>query len=72
MVEVTHYIDGSQIYGSTNATAYKLRSFVNGKLRSDIVLSNKISHKEEFCPQLNRTSLKCDGSTNSRICFQAG
>lgn len=73
MVEVTQYIDGSQIYGSSDDVAAGLRSFVGGKLRSDIVKGgNQKILKEEFCPQLNRTTLQCDSSTNSKVCFQAG
>lgn len=72
MVEVSQYIDGSQVYGSSDVMAASLRSFVNGKLRSDILLSNQKTYKEEFCPQVNRTSLQCGTSTNSRVCFQAG
>lgn len=73
MVEVSQYIDGSQIYGSSDDVAAKLRSFENGKLRSDIRMGgNKKTMREEFCPQINRTTLQCDTSTNSRVCFQAG
>jgi len=72
MVEVSQYIDGSQIYGSSDATAAGLRSFINGKLRSDILKSNENTRVEEFCPQVNRTTLQCNSSTNSRVCFQAG
>jgi len=72
MVEVTQYIDGSQIYGSSDTIAAGLRSFTNGKLRSDIVMSNQNTGLEEFCPQVNRTTSRCDSSANSRVCFQAG
>ncbi|XP_022166792.1 peroxidase-like isoform X2 [Myzus persicae] len=72
MAEVSQYIDGSQIYGSTDTIAAGLRSFMNGKLRSDIVKDNQNTRVEEFCPQVNRTTSKCDSSTNSRVCFLAG
>lgn len=73
MVEVSQYIDGSQIYGSNDDMAAKLRSFKNGKLRSDIRMGgNKKIMKQEFCPQINRTTLQCGTSTNSKVCFQAG
>lgn len=73
MVEVSQYIDGSQVYGSTDDIATGLRTFVNGKLRSDILAGNKQKpFVEEFCPQINRTTLDCDSSTNSKVCFQAG
>jgi len=73
MVEVSQYIDGSQVYGSTDAIATGLRSFVNGKLRSNILVGgNQKTHLEEFCPQTNRTTLQCDSSLNSKVCFQAG
>jgi len=72
MVEVSQYIDGSQIYGSNADVATRLRSFVNGKLRSDIFKSNQKTYVEEFCPQVNRTTFQCDTSINSKICFQTG
>lgn len=72
MVEVSQYIDGSQIYGSSDTIAAGLRSFISGRLRSDILKNNQNTQVEEFCPQVNRTTLQCDSSTNSRVCFQAG
>lgn len=73
MVEVTQYIDGSHIYGSSDDVAAELRSFVNGKLRSDIFRGDERKPPiNEICPQTNRTSLQCETSTNSRVCFQAG
>ncbi|VVC24327.1 Haem peroxidase,Haem peroxidase, animal type [Cinara cedri] len=74
MVEVTQYIDGSQVYGSSDAVAAGLRSFVNGKLRSDIINKggDQKPQANEFCPQVNRTTLQCDSSLNSKTCYQAG
>lgn len=72
MDEVSQYIDGSQIYGTSDAIAAGLRSYTNGKLRSDKLKSNQKTLVEEFCPQVNRSTLQCNSSTNSRVCFQAG
>lgn len=67
MVQATHFIDGSQIYGSVKELAAVLRSFKDGRLKSDIFVN-----QQEFCPQRNRTSWQCDTSKDSSICFAAG
>ncbi|XP_060842044.1 peroxidase-like [Rhopalosiphum padi] len=67
MVQATHFIDGSQIYGSGEEIAANLRSFKNGRLKSDFFVG-----QQEFCPQRNRTSLRCDTSAHSLICYSAG
>ncbi|XP_015373366.1 PREDICTED: peroxidase-like [Diuraphis noxia] len=65
MVEATHFIDGSQIYGSDEEHAADLRSFRDGRLKSDFYVG-----QQEFCPQRNWTSKQCD--TLPFICFVAG
>lgn len=67
MVQSTHFIDGSQVYGSVEELAENLRSFKDGRLKSDFSVD-----QQEFCPQRNRTSLQCDTSTHSLICYFAG
>ncbi|XP_060870516.1 peroxidase-like [Metopolophium dirhodum] len=67
MVDATHFIDGSQIYGSDEKVAADLRSFKDGRLKSDFYVG-----QQEFCPQRNRTSKQCDTSSNSSVCFAAG
>lgn len=44
--DATHYIDGSQIYGSDNYTASTLRSYTGGTLKS-VLGANSL---QEFCP----------------------
>jgi len=65
MVEATHFIDGSQIYGSDEEHAADLRSFRDGRLKSDFYVG-----QQEFCPQKNRTLKQCDAYP--LICFVAG
>lgn len=73
MVEVSQYIDGSQVYGSSDDVAAGLRSFMNGKLRSDIKKGGKQKlYADEFCPQVVRNTLQCDTSPKSKICYMAG
>lgn len=45
----THYIDGSQIYGSDDYTASALRSYTSGTLKS----IRRADDQKEFCPHLS-------------------
>ncbi|XP_050547915.1 peroxidase-like, partial [Daktulosphaira vitifoliae] len=63
----THYMDGSQIYGSNKQLASELRTFQDGRLRSEFN-----NNHQEFCPQRSRTSSQCESSSDSQYCFLAG
>lgn len=47
MDDTSHFIDGSQIYGSNDYVASILRSFTNGTLKS------VIDGNQEFCPHVS-------------------
>lgn len=67
MVQATHFIDGSLIYGSNDEVASNLRSYRNGRLKSDYFEDGR-----EFCPQTNRTTWKCGSSPQSNVCYYSG
>lgn len=67
MVHATHFLDGSHIYGSDDEMATNLRSFLEGRLKSDYY-----GGRQEFCPQTNRSTWKCDSSKRSAFCYAAG
>ena len=51
--DVTHWWDGSQLYGSDEQTSAKLRSFKNGKL--------KVSDKDGLLPIDRKTGIDQTG-----------
>ena len=57
--EITSWIDGSQVYGSTLAVAKKLRTFKDGKLKS--------SAGGKFLPEENGLFLAGDERVNENI-----
>ena len=67
MNQVTAFIDGSQIYGSTETLAWELRLKVNGSL-------NTSGHN--FLPPENTASIslynECVNGSGSEHCFKAG
>lgn len=67
MNHATPFIDVSQLYGYTQEKAESLRTFKNGKLKTDII------EGREFCPLRERNgSMICDGRDNVDVCFEAG
>ncbi|XP_012940602.1 chorion peroxidase [Aplysia californica] len=63
--DITPFLDGSQIYGSSETHARSLRSFENGKLRA------KIINGEEFLPKWEDDS-QCFKLEPGDYCFLAG
>ncbi|KAL3886201.1 hypothetical protein ACJMK2_026210 [Sinanodonta woodiana] len=65
----THYIDGSQIYGSDAQTSYSLREFVGGKLQTggDPNIQNMLP-KDPF----NRNNCNLPNNDPNVQCFRAG
>lgn len=51
--DVTHWWDGSQLYGSEEQTSGKLRSFLNGKM--------KVSDKDGLLPVDSKTGIDQTG-----------
>ncbi|KAJ8910452.1 hypothetical protein NQ315_008864 [Exocentrus adspersus] len=71
--QATHFLDGSQIYGSTYRTSTALRSFVNGKLEmSSLNGKNYLPVSQDSIENCQNTSAKlpCYKSGDSRVNFQ--
>ena len=60
--QITHWLDGSNIYGSSKEEADKLRTFQGGLLKAQIAPDG-----QELLP--NGTSTECTGAF---YCFEAG
>ena len=63
MNQITHWLDSSNVYGSGDSDAQKLRSFRGGRLRSDRGINGA-----EMLPDNGGND--CKGS--SKRCFLAG
>ena len=63
MNQITHWLDSSNVYGSGDSDARRLRTFQGGRLRSDRGLNGA-----EMLPDNGEND--CKG--NSRRCFLAG
>lgn len=65
MNQITHWLDNSNVYGSDEAEASELRSFVGGRLRME-----RNGFGRELLPP-NPSNEDCVGRS-SRNCFLAG
>lgn len=66
MNQVSHYLDGSMIYGSTDEKSIKLRSFINGHLKHDS------KNRRTFLPSSDKPTVECQLSSDSQACYQSG
>ncbi|XP_046379040.2 peroxidasin homolog pxn-1-like [Haliotis rufescens] len=61
--QITAYIDASQVYGSSQVEQNKLRTFVDGKMRTV---------DDEFLPEDTENENACRTQTSPDYCFLAG
>ncbi|VEN48807.1 unnamed protein product [Callosobruchus maculatus] len=64
--QATHFLDGSQIYGSTANKTESLRTFYNGKLKVSK------SNDAQFPPLSSDPTKDCLVSSDSDVCFTSG
>ncbi|XP_076259221.1 salivary peroxidase/catechol oxidase-like isoform X3 [Rhynchophorus ferrugineus] len=64
--QATHFLDGSQIYGSTNKKLKELRSFTGGKLATTFYEGH------EYLPLSTDPTRDCQIFSKSSVCFNSG
>ncbi|XP_050296413.1 peroxidase-like isoform X2 [Anthonomus grandis grandis] len=64
--QATHYLDGSQIYGSTHRRSKQLRSFNGGKL------ATSQSESREYLPLSRDPTRDCQLFSANSTCFESG
>jgi hypothetical protein len=63
---VTHYLDSSNVYGSSQQVADSIREFKGGRLRVEL------KDGRQFPPSNNNKSALCDHISESEACYLAG
>jgi hypothetical protein len=63
---VTHYMDSSNVYGSSQQVAESIREFKAGRLRVEL------KYGREFPPSNNNKSALCDHISEAEACYLAG
>ncbi|XP_076625246.1 peroxidase [Colletes latitarsis] len=63
---VTHYLDLSLVYGSSDQVAASLRAGVGGRLNVDV------RHNREWPPAAANKSQVCDTTEPEEVCYQTG
>ncbi|KAK7872169.1 hypothetical protein R5R35_001733 [Gryllus longicercus] len=66
MNQVSHYLDGSMIYGSTEEKSRSLRTFSHGHLKHDR------KNGQMFLPASSQPSKHCQLSPESQACYESG
>lgn len=64
--QATHYLDGSQIYGSTFYKTSSLRSFIGGKLETSVI------NGKFYLPLSQNPTEDCHVSSKQTSCFKSG
>ncbi|XP_069703374.1 peroxidase isoform X2 [Periplaneta americana] len=66
LTAVTHYLDSSNVFGSSQQVADSIREFQGGRLRVDL------KHGRPFPPSSNNKSTVCDNLSPYEACYVAG
>lgn len=64
--QATHFLDGSQIYGSTYRKSTALRSFIDGKLEM------LVSNERNYLPISQNPTEDCQISSSNSFCYRSG
>uniref|UniRef100_A0A1B6LPE8 Peroxidase n=1 Tax=Graphocephala atropunctata TaxID=36148 RepID=A0A1B6LPE8_9HEMI len=64
---LTHVIDASMVYGSDLKTAYRLRSFIDGKL-----IVQTTPDGRNFPPNTDKPFFPCNNDASEHTCYDAG
>lgn len=66
-IGVTSFIDASLLYGSDEDTASSLRTFINGKLRT------QMGHNgQPYLPNVKNASEVCKVDNDNSVCYVSG
>lgn len=66
-IAVTSFLDASLLYGSDSTTANHLRSFTNGKLRTQIGPNGR-----SYLPNVQNPTQFCNVPNDDSVCYETG
>lgn len=66
MNQATHYLDASQIYGSSYNRNHKLRDFSSGKYKMQVI------NNKNYLPLSSKPTEDCLYTSNNYLCFTSG
>ncbi|KAJ1520556.1 hypothetical protein ONE63_003672 [Megalurothrips usitatus] len=68
MNQATHFLDGSQVYGTTARGDRPLRAFSDGKL----LLAHRTGHGRPYLPPAEDPRERCQVSSDAQACYKSG
>lgn len=68
MNQASHFLDGSQLYGTSLRRDRSLRQFSRGKL----LLANKSGHGRPYLPPADDPRDRCQVSSPTAACYKSG
>lgn len=68
MNQATHFLDGSQLYGTSTHRERSLRKYANGQL----LLRRKPGHRGEYLPPAEAPRDRCQVASDQDVCYKSG